>query len=221
MRSSHLRSRILAHRGLWQKLEEQNSPVALLDALTEGFGIETDIRDLDGEVVIGHDPAFSGAPGFRNFLEDAFAAGVSADALVALNVKSDGLLSLECMNVLRQSTLHYFFFDMSFPQVLQYSRKREPVALRVSEFEDPPVELTERLGIKGRFWLDSFESDWWLTSQTIQDLCRRYPVTVVSPEIHGRDPKAAWEWFAAGLNAGLRLSLCTDRPFDVLEVCRS
>ena len=215
------RPRILAHRGLWQETEDQNSPVALLAGLAEGFGIETDIRDLDGEIVIGHDPAFAGAPGFKSFLEDVLAAGVSAEVPIALNVKSDGLLSLDCINALRESALHYFFFDMSLPQFLLYSRRKEPVALRLSEYEDPPELMIKRLGIKRRFWLDSFEDDWWLTSKTIQELCRRYPVTVVSPEIHGRNPQAAWEWFAAGLNAGLPLSLCTDRPFDVLEVCLS
>ena len=50
------KSNILAHRGLWFCEEEKNSSNALFKALDLGFGIETDVRDLCGELIISHDP---------------------------------------------------------------------------------------------------------------------------------------------------------------------
>ena len=49
------RCNILAHRGVWGSKEEQNSRSAIKHALAGGFGIETDIRDHDGQVVLSHD----------------------------------------------------------------------------------------------------------------------------------------------------------------------
>ena len=46
---------VISHRGLWKKLEEQNTIEAFYDSLEAGFGIETDIRDNCGDLVISHD----------------------------------------------------------------------------------------------------------------------------------------------------------------------
>ena len=48
---------ILAHRGRWRSPSEKNSEGAFRAALSAGYGIETDIRDFDGRLVISHDPA--------------------------------------------------------------------------------------------------------------------------------------------------------------------
>ena len=49
-------SSVLAHRGIFNCEKEKNSQRALSMALVNGFGIETDIRDLGGRIVISHDP---------------------------------------------------------------------------------------------------------------------------------------------------------------------
>jgi glycerophosphoryl diester phosphodiesterase len=46
----------LAHRGLWHDKSEQNTLLAIEASWESGFGIETDIRDQLGKVVISHDP---------------------------------------------------------------------------------------------------------------------------------------------------------------------
>ena len=53
----NLKSRILAHRGLWNEQNNllKNSKEALNRALKEGFGIETDIKNNSGELFISHD----------------------------------------------------------------------------------------------------------------------------------------------------------------------
>ena len=60
---------ILAHRGVWQNPVEKNSAAALRRALENGFGVETDIRDLDGQLVISHDPPRAGAMRLADFLD--------------------------------------------------------------------------------------------------------------------------------------------------------
>ena len=47
---------LLAHRGLWQEPAEKNSRIAFERAFQAGFGVETDLRDHGGTVVISHDP---------------------------------------------------------------------------------------------------------------------------------------------------------------------
>ena len=48
--------KILAHRGIWSDSKSANHPEALTRALEMGFGIETDLRDRNCELVVSHDP---------------------------------------------------------------------------------------------------------------------------------------------------------------------
>jgi hypothetical protein len=219
MDSTSLGERVLAHRGLWSDKADANSPGALLAALEAGFGIETDLRDLDGQIVVSHDPPSRTCPRADPLIEDWTNKGLLGRLPLALNIKSDGLLTmLGRLTPLIELTPH-FFFDMSFPQLLTYVRVGLPVALRISEFEPPAVHLLDLLEIKPRYWLDGFDSDWWLQNPHIAEICHSSPVTVVSPEIHGREPGRVWEWFAARVDEGCNISICTDRPFQVLEGC--
>ena len=43
---------ILAHRGLWESKHDGNSLSSLCNALDSEFGLETDIRDSNGEIII-------------------------------------------------------------------------------------------------------------------------------------------------------------------------
>ena len=62
--------KILSHRGYWNNLTEKNSKSAFRRSFQLGFGTETDVRDLNGELVISHDmPIFDEATlPFYNFL---------------------------------------------------------------------------------------------------------------------------------------------------------
>ena len=60
---------ILAHRGCWDtKMVKGNTLEAFKLAWNLGYGIETDVRDVGGEVVIEHDPFGVG----KIKLEDVF-----------------------------------------------------------------------------------------------------------------------------------------------------
>ena len=86
---------VLAHRGWWRTKEEENSSVAIERALAEGFGVETDLRDLAGRVVVSHDPPRGGELAFEALL--AIADRHPGSGPLALNVKADGLQPLEVL----------------------------------------------------------------------------------------------------------------------------
>lgn len=58
---------ILAHRGLWHVVEQKNTLSSLTDAVSKGFGIETDIRDYQERLVISHNIADSNSPDLESF----------------------------------------------------------------------------------------------------------------------------------------------------------
>ena len=49
--------KILCHRGYWKKEADKNTLAAIKDAFESGRGMESDIRDFDGKLVISHNPA--------------------------------------------------------------------------------------------------------------------------------------------------------------------
>ena len=52
MISKNLNIEILAHRGFWKREGEKNTKVAFERAFDNGFGIETDLRDVKGEIIV-------------------------------------------------------------------------------------------------------------------------------------------------------------------------
>lgn len=84
--------KILAHRGFWNTLEEKNSLKALNRAFQNGYGIETDIRDYLGELVISHNIPDSKSPKLEELL--SIYSEEKYDLPLALNVKSDGIQSI-------------------------------------------------------------------------------------------------------------------------------
>ena len=205
---------ILAHRGLWQRPAEHNSLPALCDALAEGFGVETDVRDLGGQLVISHDPPLAGAMPLAAFLE-AYCR-IPEPGVLALNIKADGLQQAlaEALESRRIGADRYFVFDMAVPDALGYLRHGMPCFTRQSEVEPVPAFIDQALGI----WLDCFRED-WINGRDILGHCaagRR--VALVSPELHGRDRQIAWgKWREAyrdlkRRDQGERIMICTDYP---------
>ena len=111
---------ILAHRGYWLKPEEKNTRIAFERALSLGFGIESDVRDYLGNLVISHD-----IPGDSAMPLSEFIALLEQYPRVsfALNVKSDGLqlgiknsrLSLEGLINVYIVSVYSKLFSRCFP----------------------------------------------------------------------------------------------------------
>lgn len=198
---------LLAHRGLWSAPEERNSRAALVGALQHGFGLETDIRDQNGVLVISHDmPTGSVLP-----LADLLAAyrQLGSSAPLALNIKADGL-RIRLAEELRAAGIErYFVFDLSVPELLQYCRAGLRYFTRLSEYEPQPALYPEAAGV----WVDLFVSDWVSPDRIRALLAEGKEVALVSPELHRRDQQAFWASLrAAGLHREPGLLLCTDFP---------
>jgi hypothetical protein len=199
--------KILAHRGHWLAPAEKNSFAAFDRAWSGGYGIETDLRDRDGEIVISHDLATREAMTLARLLEAHAAQG--PDTPLALNIKADGLQGALAQLLARYRVRDFFVFDMSIPDTLHYLRAGIPVFVRLSEHEPETALLDRAAGV----WLDAFDGEWWALD-TVRALCARgKTVAIVSPELHGRPHQDLWRALA-GLEQTVRdrLMLCTDFP---------
>ena len=74
---------IIAHRGWWKVEDEKNTKIAFERAFDNGFGIETDLRDIKGEIVISHNMPKGNEMSF----EDLLKLLDSRDLTLALNIK--------------------------------------------------------------------------------------------------------------------------------------
>ena len=198
---------IICHRGFWVTPEEKNSTTAFMRAFNLGLGTETDIRDLNGEIVISHDLPSSGVMTFGNFLNS-----VPKNLTLALNVKSDGIARKAIDELTKANHHNFFFFDMSVPDMLDYLRQSTPTALRLSEFEPWVEGLASQSDI---IWLDMFESLWYDHNDIARLIEAGKSVFIVSAELHGKDNNAQWELLKP-LKSYSEITLCTDHPIEAL-----
>lgn len=194
---------IISHRGFWKESNEQNHSIAFSHSIDHGFGIETDLRDFHGEVVISHD-----LPNGTEITFDLFCKMSNIDEYpLALNIKSDGL-ALKVREIAEKYALKdWFVFDMSIPDMISHIKVGNPVFTRVSDVETTPCLLEYSHGI----WLDAFYTDWFTTSDIMQYLNMNKQVCVVSPELHNRNVDEVWEHLYR-LRENEQLILCTDFP---------
>lgn len=183
-------------------------------AINGGFGVETDIRDLNGNLVISHDPPVDRMVfPLGQFLE-AYCKS-NRKPLLALNIKSDGL-HVKLYKILKRFDLeNYFVFDMSIPDTLNYIELKMSFAVRLSEYENGErlLESSETV------WMDAFESQWYDVSRVCDLLNTGKRVCIVSPELHRLPHIALWDKLV-GVPAELaqRLYLCTDLWDQAREV---
>lgn len=202
---------IIAHRGLWDKPEQRNTKFAFEAAFREGFGIETDIRDLDGDLVISHDmPTMYSDHLSLDELLELYSSQANSFSL-ALNIKSDGLCA-SLKHKLRSRAHNYFVFDMSVPDTLPYKSANLRFFTRQSEYEIDPALYDDACGV----WLDEFFSSWITEDVVRQHFRSGKRVAIVSPELHGRSYDDEWKKYKsiAHNNPELEILLCTDFPLE-------
>ena len=206
---------IISHRGAWSAPGDQNTARAFRRSWAAGWGVETDLRDLDGRVVVSHDPPRRGSGLLA--LDELLAAWSSSGARtrLALNIKADGL-AVPVAKALADhgATTSAFVFDMSVPDQLAHARTGVEVYARWSELEAPVLSA----GVSG-LWLDAFTDDaWWSADAVREHLGAGRRVVVVSPELHGRQPAACWERLRrAELHRAEGVGLCTDLAAEAAE----
>lgn len=197
---------IIAHRGLWKNKYQQNTIKSLVNAMSNGFGIEFDVRDAFGEIVISHDYAKSSKKieFFKNLILKY--KKLNLKSTLAINIKSDGL-SGKIKKILKVNKVsNYFVFDMSFPEKIMYKKKGLNFFNRMSEFErNSKFDLYS----KG-LWIDCFKRIWY--NKEIIKKIKYNNLCFVSPELHRRkNYKRLW-YFLKKLKIKKNLSVCTDYP---------
>lgn len=206
--------RILAHRGYWLNSEERNSSAALERALVAGFGIETDVRDSDGELVISHDMPKGGEMKAGDFLD--LCLNYPGARPLALNIKADGMQSALKM-LLDQKNIaesDYFVFDMSFPDGMNYLEAGLTAYTRISEYEPVSPLLSRMKGV----WVDAFHADWFSERELRALLRQDKEICIVSPELHRRPHLPLWEKLKTWKLHGLpQVGLCTDLPIQAKD----
>jgi hypothetical protein len=197
--------RIISHRGNGFGLES-NTLAAFEAGFRLGFGIETDIRDYRGRLVISHDIGNDESAD----AEELFAlAARHPNCEMAINVKSDGIAALLGEGLRRYGITNYFAFDMSVPQMIEYGGAGIKFFSRQSEYEPCPVLLESAAGV----WIDAFQEYGWIDSESIDSyIAAGKSVCIVSPELHGRDCADFWRGLK-GFDCE-NLALCTDCPAE-------
>ena len=204
--------KFIAHRGYWIELWEKNTSIAFNRALENGFGIETDFRDFNGELVVSHDIPEVGVMKASEFIALYNAHPVSVP--IALNVKSDGLHDLISQFMACAEFKSAFVFDMTVPDMRGYLKKCIPTFTRLSEYESHPAFLKDCKGV----WLDAFESDWYNAEIINSLLNQNKQVAIVSPELHGRSHVSLWEFIKKNnFHYNHLISICTDFPMQAKE----
>jgi hypothetical protein len=209
---------IIAHRGLWKPPNKGNSIQEIVEAFSAGFGIEFDIRDFRGKIAVAHDPISDNPILLKellSFLNHNFVT--EPKPIVALNVKSDGLLDLFSEDENRMlSNLNHFFFDMSVPESVKYAKHNRILATRVSELE--PLRDGSNLSPREINWVDGFYENWWVNLPPEKIFSEKTKICIlVSPEIHGREHLQTWEWAKRNIAQGFDIRLCTDYPVEALR----
>ena len=205
---------VISHRGMWSTPAEGNTLAAFTRSFEAGFGVEVDVRDRAGELVVSHDPPRGNEPRFAELVE--LHRTRKPPPLLAINVKSDGLAAALAQELAATDAAQYFMFDMSIPDTLPYICSGMPVFTRVSEYEAAPPPFRE--SIEG-VWLDAFRSEWFTEDDVLVHLDAGMRVCLVSPELHAREHRRAWEtWRTWSCAAHGDLLLCTDLPEDASEV---
>lgn len=157
--------------------------VNTIDALSKidpCHGVEIDLRDNQGKLILSHDPFSEGA------LLDDFLKHYRHGTLI-LNIKSERIEHKVLEHLRHYGIEDYFFLDSSFPMIHLLSREGESrIALRFSEFEGMDTIRT-MAGKVEWVWVDCFTKLPLTTEQYIEMKAMGYKLCLVSPELQGRD----------------------------------
>ena len=124
-----------------------------LKTLDRKLGVEIDVRDNDGRLVLGHDPLSSNYQDLEEYLK--FIEGRS----IIANIKSERIEMAFLDMLLKYSpSSEYFFLDSSFSMIAN-NGKNLNFASRFSEYEslDTSISLIKN-SLVNWIWIDTFST---------------------------------------------------------------
>jgi hypothetical protein len=132
-----------------QRIIHRINTVSGLLGVPREFGVELDVRDFGGKLVLCHEP-HRGGELFSDYCEKF------DHALMVVDVKSEGVEE-EALAVLEKSGIgNFFFLGLSFPSVVRLSGAGETrIAVRFSQYEPVEACLAAR-GMAEWAWVDTF-----------------------------------------------------------------
>ena len=146
-------------------------------------GIEFDIRDTGGDIVVQHDPFLSGQL-FTDFLKFC-----PSNKFYIVNVKSEGIERRAIADLESCGIKQFFLLDCSIPMMVRLGKEGERrLAVRFSEYESLAT-----VGVMASFvswvWVDVFTQ--LPLTNTIETSIRNHglKLCLVSPELQGQQDK--------------------------------
>lgn len=200
-------NKIIAHRGYWLSKDEKNTQKAIERAFDNGFGVEIDLRDYVGNIVISHNMPIGNEITFKEVLEILDGRNLT----LALNIKADGLADKIKDLLKKYSCTNYFTFDMSIPEMVYQQKIKLNVFTGLSDIVKTPILYEKSLGI----WLDSYNLDWFGEYEIKELLCKK-KVCVVSPDLHQREHISVWKKYK-NIAYYDGFMICTDYPKEAMR----
>jgi len=167
----------IAHR-----VNELNETIAA-NVFGTADGIEFDIRDTGGDIVVQHDP-FLGGQLFSDFLKFC-----PSNKFYIVNVKSEGIEQRAIADLEAHGITQFFLLDCSIPMMVNLGKMGERrLAVRFSEYES--LATVEAMApFVSWVWIDVF-TQLPLTSFVETFLRHRgLKLCLVSPELQGQQEK--------------------------------
>lgn len=153
------------------------------ESFPEADGIEFDVRDSNGRIIVTHDPFTEGQP-----LED-FLYFCPPEKFYIVNIKSEGI-ELKILQLLKEYSIkNFFFLDCSIPMMVKLGKQYTTnLAVRYSEYES--IETVKKMAhLVEWVWIDTFTKI-PLTQEQEQELhSLGLKLCFVSPELQGQQSK--------------------------------
>jgi hypothetical protein len=190
---------VVAHR---------RNTVAELDATPPTLGIEVDVRERGGRLVVVHD-AFAEGTAFDGWLDHY------RHALLVVNTKEEGLIAEVLRRLADRGVDDAFLLGPDPGEALPWLDAGERrIAVRVSEVHHPGTAHA-LAGRAGWVWLDAFHDGFPVDADVVRALkADGYRICLVSPELYGRDPASIPRFRALASATGVAFDAVCTRRWD-------
>jgi len=166
-------------------------------------GIEFDIRDSAGEIIVTHDP-FSSGQLFNDFLSFCV-----PNKFYIVNVKSEGIEPVAISMLEAAGIRQFFLLDCSIPAMVRLGKAGETrMAVRFSEYESLETVLSMAHFVQW-VWVDVFTRLPLNATSAAAIRNAGLKICLVSPELQAQQEKL-FEYKSALLAGGVKIdAVCT------------